>query len=357
MIDKGKRGPHLVIAPNAVTSHWQSEAHRWFPDVMKVHVHFGSERFERLEEALRVDDWDVFVTSHELALRDLFSPLGASYGMSGPFRSAIRRLRKIQFEYLIVDEAHRLKNSKSRLTSALRKYGNANRRILLTGTPLSNKLDELWALLNVLNPGIFGNAETFRSWFASPFEDGEKLSNAEKAVIVARMHTVLRPFFRRRVRADVCDNFVSAEEVLVRCPATPLQVALQQVLQLQRRGETSSIAGKDLMWSLRKVCNHPWALSDAFMMPGDGDDLQSMVRSSGKLCTFLLPAAFRVVDAVCFEHFDRPRRGTDFDTNSLSSISHFVPPMAFFSVFALRTASPPRSRAPGAHLLPDDSHA
>lgn len=286
MIDKGKRGPHLVIAPNAVASHWQSEAHTWFPDVMKVHVHYGAERFERLEEALQVDDWDVFVTSHELALRDLFSPLGASYGISGSFRGAIRRLRKIQFEYLIVDEAHRLKNSDSLLTSALRKYKNANRRMLLTGTPLSNKLDELWALLNVLNPGIFGDAQTFRSWFASPFEEGENLNNEEKAVIVSRMHTVLRPFFRRRVRDDVFDNLVSAEEVLVRCPASPLQATLQRHFQLQRQAGTLARA-KELMWSLRKLCNHPWTLSDAFMVPGDGDDFHSMVQCSGKLCMCL----------------------------------------------------------------------
>lgn len=287
MIHKGKRGPHLVIAPNAVAHHWRTEAQNWYPDVMKVHVHYGAERFERLEEALRVDDWDVFVTSHELALRDLFSPLGSRWGSSGAFRGSIRRLRRIQFEYLIVDEAHRLKNSESRLTAALRKYKNVNRRMLLTGTPLSNKLDELWALLNVLNPAIFGSAETFRSWFASPFEEGEQLDNSEKAVIVSRMHTVLRPFFRRRVRADVCNNMISAEEVLIRCPASPLQIALQRFFQLQRQGRTA-VKARDMMWSLRKLCNHPWALSDAFMMPGEGDDVRSMVRSSGKLCKCLL---------------------------------------------------------------------
>lgn len=277
-----------MIAPLAVAHHWQTEAACWFPDVMKVHVHSGSApgRFERLEEALCEDDWDVFVTTHELALRDFFTPLRSLAASSAAFSSTIRRLRKIEFEYLVVDEAHRLKNSKSRLTCALRNYKRAGRRILLTGTPLSNKLEELWALLNVLNPAIFGNAETFMSWFASPFKGGQNLSNAEKAVIVARMHTVLRPFFRRRVRADVCKDFMSAEEVIVRCPASPLQIALQQYVR-GSRGKGMVTQNRDVIWSLRKVCNHPWTFSDAFV-PLEGDNhMQEMVRVSGKLCKCL----------------------------------------------------------------------
>jgi SNF2 family DNA or RNA helicase len=284
IIDKGKRGPHLVIAPLAVAHHWETEAKRWFPDTMKVHLHFGSSpgRLERLEDALREDDWDVFVTSHDLALRDFFMPLGPSWGNSGSFRSSIRRLRNIEFEYLIVDEAHRLKNPESRLTTALRNYPHAVRRILLTGTPLSNNLDELWALLNVLNPAIFGNVATFRSWFASPFDGSEKLNNAEKAVIVVRMHTVLRPFFRRRMRADISSAIVSVDEVLVRCPASPLQVALQRYFRTSRRGGTES-KDRSVLWALRKICNHPWTLSDAFVLRGDGNVMRDIVRVSGKL--------------------------------------------------------------------------
>lgn len=277
-----KRGPHLIIAPMAVVHQWKAEADRWFPGVLKIYVHSGhaEERLSALEDALNADDWDIMIMSHDLALRDLFGPLGSSWGSGGAYRGAVRRLRRVEFEYMVVDEAHRLKNPNSKLNQHLRRYKRAGRRILLTGTPLSNNLDELFALLNVLNPTIFGNVETFRSWFASPFDDGVKLDNTEKSMIVSRMHTVLRPFFRRRTRADVVSTIGTAAEVIIACPPTPLQSDLQRYYRILRMWNQSP---KGMLWSLRKTANHPSTLSQAFMPP-EGESIDSRVlKLSGKM--------------------------------------------------------------------------
>lgn len=286
IVANGKRGPHLVIAPLAVVNHWAIEAETWFPGMMKVFVHMGSgsSRLETLSDALLDDDFDIIVTSYELAMRDLFGTFGRppSYSMLAQHRRAIRQLRQLEFEYLIVDEAHRLKNPKSKLTQALRRYNRASRRLLLTGTPLSNHLLELWALLNVLNPQIFGNVSTFKGWFQSPFDDDVQLTNTEKSIIVARMHTVLRPFFRRRLRSDVCPEFSSSDEVLVNCPATPLQNALKNFfMELKRKPGLDTFP--NIVMKLRKAANCTWAVSDALYDDQDLRQVNALGSSSGKL--------------------------------------------------------------------------
>jgi hypothetical protein len=287
IISNDKRGPHLVIAPLAVVQHWFDEGRDWYPS-LNIFVHSGActERLERLEAAVKADDFDIIVTSYELAMRDLFDGAGksSSWSLAGSFRSALRKFKRITFEYVVLDEAHRLKNPEAKMTTALRKYQNARRRILLTGTPLSNNLTELWALLNVLNPRIFGNVEVFKSWFASPFDDekGETLSNSEKALIVARMHTVLRPFFLRRLREDVCPDLAPVDELIVPCPSTPLQTALQTYL---RRTRYSNEATKlrNVAMEMRKASNCAWLVSGALFHEIDSMQVDSLAASSGKL--------------------------------------------------------------------------
>jgi SNF2 family DNA or RNA helicase len=287
IITKDKRGPHIVIAPLAVVQHWSDEARDWFPGLtLFVHSGSGSERLERLDAALKRDDFDIIVTSYELALRDLFTKAGnsSSWSVAGSYRGTLRRFRAVAFEYVVLDEAHRLKNPYAKLTIALRKYGNARRRILLTGTPLSNNLVELWALLNVLNPRIFGSVDVFKGWFASPFDDGkvDALSNSEKALVVARMHTVLRPFFLRRMREDVCPELAPADELIVHCPSTPLQTALQHYLRATRK--TSGVTKlRNVAMEMRKASNCAWLVSGALFGVHDSLQIDALAASSGKL--------------------------------------------------------------------------
>ena len=127
-------------------------------------------------------DWNVCITTYELIMRE----------------QAV--FKKFNFSYLIIDEAHRIKNEKSKLSETVRKFKSTN-RLLLTGTPLQNNMHELWALLNFLLPDVFGDSTEFDSWF-----EAKRLENEE---LVKRLHSVLRPFLLRRIKAEVLLVFVN----------------------------------------------------------------------------------------------------------------------------------------------------
>lgn len=299
LVLSGSRGPHLVIAPKNVCKHWVDEIERWYPGQLTVASHLGpaEERLSRLDDTLAEDNFDIVVTSFEIALRDLFTKKRIE-GLPSYCTSVPRRFRKVEFEYLVVDEAHRLKNDNSQMNKAIRGYQQARRRLLLTGTPLSNNLRELWSLMNILNPNIFNSKATFESWFSAPFErvKGKKraaMTHAEKSVIVDRLHTIIRPFFRRRERKDVCPTFTSADEVIVQCPMSMLQKAL--MYHYQRRATERDAGVSNILMAMREVSNHPYTLTDAFD-EGDDDDFATpkLVALSGKF-SFLHYAVPRLI--------------------------------------------------------------
>ncbi|XP_057427568.1 chromatin structure-remodeling complex protein SYD-like isoform X2 [Lotus japonicus] len=113
------------------------------------------------------------------------------------------------WHYVIIDEGHRIKNASFKLNAELKHYQSSH-RLLLTGTPLQNSLEELWALLNFLLPNIFNSSEDFSQWFNKPFEssgdnsaDEALLSEEENLLIINRLHQVLRPFVLRRLKHKV----------------------------------------------------------------------------------------------------------------------------------------------------------
>ena len=137
---------------------------------------------------------NIFVTSYEIAIND---------------RAFLRKSLGSPWRYIVVDEGHRLKNTKCRLINELKLYHSAN-RLLLTGTPLQNNLDELWSLLNFLMPDIFDDVRIFRSWFSA--KDLDVVGEDEKRRIIQQerqgnilnmLHQVLSPFLLRRVKLDV----------------------------------------------------------------------------------------------------------------------------------------------------------
>lgn len=104
-------------------------------------------------------------------------------------------LCKIKWQYMIIDEGHRMKNTQSKLTLVLRQYYSARYRLILTGTPLQNNLPELWALLNFILPKIFNSVKSFEEWFNTPFnnqgvQDKVELNEEEQLLIIKRLHKV-----------------------------------------------------------------------------------------------------------------------------------------------------------------------
>ncbi|KAI0981627.1 hypothetical protein GJ496_011060, partial [Pomphorhynchus laevis] len=175
----------------------------------------------------------------------------------------------VSWKYMIIDEGHRMKNHHCKLTQILNTYYVAPHRLLLTGTPLQNKLPELWALLNFLLPSIFKSCNTFEQWFNAPFATtGEKveLNKEEALLIIRRLHRVLRPFLLRRLKKDVESQLPDKVEYVIKCDMSSLQKALYNSMQkkgvlLVDEGKGGKTGAKTLMntiMQLRKICNHPF---------------------------------------------------------------------------------------------------
>ena len=238
METKQNYGPFLFIVPmSTLHNNWEYEFDRWLPDCNKI-VYDGDKEERKVlrEKRLSANNYNVLMTTFEYAMRDK------------------RYLNKIPWEYIIVDEAHRLKNSDCKLAKDLTTYNLKARRVALTGTPLQNDLPELWSLLNFLHPTIFNSVQSFEAWFSSPFDkSGEESSvgEEEKLLVIDRLHTIVRPFMLRREKKDVETQLLDKIERVLRCEMTPAQALMYEVLG----SGTMKLANR--VMQLRKVCNHP----------------------------------------------------------------------------------------------------
>ncbi|GMI36818.1 hypothetical protein TeGR_g3260 [Tetraparma gracilis] len=159
--------------------------------------------------------------------------------------------------YLIIDEAHRLKNEASQFANTVRQMNTRN-RLLLTGTPLQNNLHELWALLNFILPDIFSSADQFDEWF----DLGSNDDDAKKDMI-STLHKVLRPFMLRRLKVDVAKGLPPKSETLLMVGMSAVQKALYKKLLLRdieslSTGSKSATSVLNILMQLRKCCGHPY---------------------------------------------------------------------------------------------------
>lgn len=185
-------GPHLIVVPKSTLQNWAREFERWTPDVNVV-VLTGSkdERAELIANRLIPQDFDVCVTSYEICLIE---------------KSA---LKKFSFEYIIIDEAHRIKNVDSILAQIVRAFMSRG-RLLITGTPLQNNLKELFALLNFICPEIFSDYADLDAFLHKDDAGAEGEEEKSKKVVEA-LHKILRPFLIRRVKSDVEKNLLPSD--------------------------------------------------------------------------------------------------------------------------------------------------
>ncbi|XP_071953036.1 probable global transcription activator SNF2L2 [Antedon mediterranea] len=255
LIEKKRvHGPFLIIVPLSTLSNWTLEFDKWAPTCIKV-IYKGSPTNRRLlGQQLRTTKFNALLTTYEYVMKD---------------RSM---LAKIRWKYMIVDEGHRMKNHHCKLTQVLNTHYIAPHRVLLTGTPLQNKLPELWALLNFLLPSIFKSCSTFDQWFNAPFAmTGEKveLNEEETILIIRRLHKVLRPFLLRRLKKEVEGQLPEKVEYIIKCDMSALQRLLYRHMQAKgvlltdgsEKGKHGKGGTKLLMntiMQLRKICNHPF---------------------------------------------------------------------------------------------------
>ncbi|XP_008458482.2 ISWI chromatin-remodeling complex ATPase CHR11 isoform X2 [Cucumis melo] len=258
---RGITGPHMVVAPKSTLGNWMNEIRRFCP-VLRAVKFLGNpdERRDIRENLLVAGKFDVCVTSFEMAIKE---------------KSCLRRF---SWRYIIIDEAHRIKNENSLLSKTMRLY-NTNYRLLITGTPLQNNLHELWSLLNFLLPEIFSSAETFDEWFQISGENDQQ-------EVVQQLHKVLRPFLLRRLKSDVEKGLPPKKETILKVGMSQMQKQYYRAL-LQKDLEVVNAGGErkrllNIAMQLRKCCNHPYLFQGAEPGPPytTGDHL---ITSAGKM--------------------------------------------------------------------------
>ncbi|KAG2597605.1 hypothetical protein PVAP13_5KG237900 [Panicum virgatum] len=239
---RGITGPHMVVAPKSTLGNWMKEIQRFCP-VLRAVKFLGNpeERNHIRDNLLQPGKFDVCVTSFEMAIKE---------------KTALRRF---SWRYIIIDEAHRIKNENSLLSKTMRIY-NTNYRLLITGTPLQNNLHELWALLNFLLPEIFSSAETFDEWFQISGENDQQ-------EVVQQLHKVLRPFLLRRLKSDVEKGLPPKKETILKVGMSQMQKQYYRAL-LQKDLEVINAGGErkrllNIAMQLRKCCNHPYLFQGA----------------------------------------------------------------------------------------------
>jgi SNF2 family DNA or RNA helicase len=228
-------GSTLVVCPVSVLGNWERELARFAPS-LDVHTHHGSDRASRA-----LVGHDVVLTTYALVARD------------------VAELAAVDWGRLVLDEAQQIKNPGAAQTKAVGQL-RARRRIALTGTPVENRLSELWSIMQVLNPGLLGSARTFRERFAMPIE---RDNDAEATELLRR---ATGPFVLRRVKTDrsIITDLPDKIETVDRCPLTREQATLYQAVVddlLAGAEEAEGINRRGLVLAgllrLKQVCNHP----------------------------------------------------------------------------------------------------
>lgn len=213
---------------------------------MKVLCYYGSaKRRKELRTGWTKANWyHVVITSYQLAVQDAFA------------------FKRKKWYYMILDEAHNIKNFQSQRWQTLISF-NSQRRLLITGTPLQNNLTELWSLLHFLMPHVFRSRKEFSYWFSNPMNNIIEGNSKRSDELISRLHEIIRPFVLRRLKKDVETQLPGKYEHLVKCQMSRRQMFLYEEFMSRSSTRKSLKKGGNFMgmmtvlMQLRKVCNHP----------------------------------------------------------------------------------------------------
>ncbi|GAB66326.1 helicase [Plasmodium cynomolgi strain B] len=262
--NKNIKRKSIIICPRSTLDNWYQEIKKWCTE-MKAFKYYGSKEQRReLNKNVLHTDYDVLLTTYEIVIKD---------------KSA---LFDIDWFFLVIDEAHRIKNDKSVLSSSVRFLRSEN-RLLITGTPLHNNLKELWSLLNFLMPKIFDNSEEFDNLFNI---SKISLNDNKQSEIITQLHTILKPFMLRRLKVEVEQSLPPKREIYVFVGMSKLQKKLYSDILSKNIDVINAMTGSknqmlNILMQLRKCCNHPY-LFDGIEEPPyvEGNHL---IETSGKM--------------------------------------------------------------------------
>eukprot|EP01083_Nonionella_stella_P314463 1132922_1 len=239
----GDRTSSLYQQACSSTGKWSSSV---FLPGFKILAYYGSanERKEKRTGWSTPNRFHVVITSYNVVVQDQVT------------------FRRRAWEYLVLDEAHHIKNFKSKKWQTLLGF-NTTHRLLLTGTPLQNNVLELWSLMHFLMPNVFQSQLEFREWFDDPMAGMmAKSQEFRNSTIVQRLHTILRPFLLRRLKRDVAKQLPHKYEHVIRCKLSLRQRRLYDDFMHETRTRETLAGGSfmgmmSILMQLRKVCNHP----------------------------------------------------------------------------------------------------
>ncbi len=245
------QGPALVVAPTSVLRNWELEAARFTPALRSGVLH--GPRRERLLQQLQDGDLDLLITSYAIVRRD------------------IDRLAEHSFRAVVIDEAQAIKNPDSQTRKAIARL-KADQRIALSGTPIENRLLELWSIMDWVNPGLLGPRQHFAEQLAGPAGRG----NTAAATAISRQ---VRPFLLRRLKAEVAAELPPRTESVLHCPLSEAQqrsyAAVRQAAISGLRGSKADNKRGRRMQVLAALTRMRQAACHPGLLPGGDPSAQS----------------------------------------------------------------------------------
>lgn len=248
-------GPYLVVTPASTLHNWQQEISKFVPE-FKVLPYWGNAKDRKV-------------------LRKFWDRKSVRYGKDAPFHVLVTSYQlvvadapyflKMKWQYMILDEAQAIKSSQSSRWKSLLSFSCRN-RLLLTGTPIQNSMQELWALLHFIMPSLFDSHDEFSDWFSKDIESHAQSNTQLNEQQLKRLHVILKPFMLRRVKKNVQSELGDKLEIDIYCNLTNRQKKYYQMLKSQisivdllstSSNDDNNQSLMNLVMQFRKVCNHP----------------------------------------------------------------------------------------------------
>lgn len=235
LLNRAKHGPSLVVAPASVVTNWQKELQRFAPQLNALLLNTAN--IDRHSTIGNAQPFDVIITTYGLLANE------------------VETIAQKQWNIAILDEAHTIKNKETKMSKAAMKI-NAGFRLLLTGTPIQNRLSELWSLFNFATPGLLGSFQSFADRFITPIE-----SHNDKAAQL-RLKNILKPFLLRRTKTDVLDELPPKTEVTIQVDLSDEERAIYENIRIDalkklETGENTTIQTLAEITRLRQAACNP----------------------------------------------------------------------------------------------------
>ncbi|MFS2188571.1 DEAD/DEAH box helicase [Mucilaginibacter sp. Mucisp84] len=287
--EAGGKATSLVIMPTSLIYNWLNEARKFAPQ-LKLMVHTGTMRYRSAEVFA---NYDVVITT---------------YGIS---RIDIEMFKGFFFDYVILDESQNIKNPSSKSYQAVKQL-KSRFKLILSGTPVENSVNDLWTQMSFINPGLLGAQQFFQNEFVAPIE---KKKDEDKA---RKLQALIKPFVLRRTKEQVATELPPKTENLFYCQMTEEQSSVYEEVKSEYRNELlksledgtfakTQIQVLQGLIKLRQIANHPIMIDKDY--EGDSGKFEDVVHTLGNVLDgghkVLIFSQFVKQLSIYREHFER----------------------------------------------------